>query len=356
MERKSYSLIDILKIFFAVMIIWLHSQQKAVYYPNPITVTGMGYLFLSEIVSRLAVPFFFITSAYFLFKGVTNKYEQKNRVFRYCKRLFILYFSWFLIYFVYIIFHKLEIQNGIHIKPFVKLARDILLQNSFPASWYLMASITNALIIMFLTNKRGNAVAVALGVVCYVLCMAMGVYRFFMPENVCKVFDAINHVWRRFYVSFPYGIIFMVIGKILAENENKVKIEFSRLAWMTAGAFILLCAELFILTYFIPGYTTNNHSTYLMLPVASTLLVMTGLKSDIKYIPIYSDFRKASTIMYCVHGYFLWVLHGLITRIMPMSKGIEAVVLFFITLVGCLVVSKLIIKLSSKYDIIKYLY
>jgi len=88
---------DILRIVAVNCVIYIHTSQ---YYiaanPNP-GATTTAFLILTNL-SRFAVPFFFISSGYFLGKKIDGDGESGRTIVRQIKRVFILLASWSLVY------------------------------------------------------------------------------------------------------------------------------------------------------------------------------------------------------------------------------------------------------------------
>ena len=90
MQKKqewNYQLIDVMKYLAAIMVICVHCNQL---FPQ-------DYLnfFIKNILCRIAVPFFFISSAYFVRKGSKT---NENYVKTYLKNLIISYCFWSIIF------------------------------------------------------------------------------------------------------------------------------------------------------------------------------------------------------------------------------------------------------------------
>lgn len=79
--------LDYFKILLATLVITIHMQ--------PLFTQGslLGWL-ISNGISRIAVPCFFIINGYFIFSKITDK----KAIFKYLKRLLIIYIVWALIY------------------------------------------------------------------------------------------------------------------------------------------------------------------------------------------------------------------------------------------------------------------
>ncbi len=357
MKSKNAS-IDILKFVFSILIILLHSCQVGNFSLRQNSVYGYGYVFIIFVICRIAVPFFFVTSSYFLFRGMKKSPEPHMRVFNYCKRLFILYSVWFLLNGVYVAVFKLGFPNNMSLKSFIILIRDIILGNGFPASWFLMACIIDAILLFFAckTDKGKNRLAIGIAVFCYIICLLMTYYNFLTGEHLNKIFDLINHYWGTFYISFPFALIFFVIGKIIAEHEESINISVKKALIIFTFLFILTAAEIFLLFYTTTDYMPKSGTTCMMLPLLSASLLILCLKIPLEYKPIYTIFRKTSTIIYCSHGSIMILLNKYISANYDIHSIYKCTILFFSTLLICGVISFIIIKLSQKYNFLKYLY
>ncbi len=355
--KKKYAVIDIMKLFFAIFIVLLHSQQDAVYYPVLDSFQGIIWLFFTQIISRIAVPFFFVTSSYFLYSNIKKNGNEKKCVFSYCKRILILYIIWFMISFIYILIFKLGFPNNMSFKLLIKLFRDIILGNGFPASWFLMASVIDVLVIYCL-NKLDNGrdrLAWIVSIICYIICLLMTYYNFLVGDNVNYIFTIINKVWGYFYISFPYGLIYFMLGKFMVEIQSNCKVNKKYDLCGLIISLIFLTLEVFVTTYYIPNFNPISRTTYLFLPIVSFFLVKVCLNSELKYKTIYLKFRNISTIIYCLHATLLHILSFFIKSYFLFSLNLFLVLFISVTL-SCILLSVIIIKLSKRYKFLLYLY
>lgn len=85
-EKKDIAVIDLFKLFCAFLVVGIHTEPFA----------SVGLLDMAfGILTRIAVPFFFIASAYFYFLKPTSK----ERCAKFCLRILILYSIWSVVYF-----------------------------------------------------------------------------------------------------------------------------------------------------------------------------------------------------------------------------------------------------------------
>lgn len=91
---KQYNSLDLMKFISAILIIVLHTSPFQSY--NALISFG-----LRNVVTIIAVPFFFCTSGFLLFKKLSVlSQDEKGKYFKhYIKRLCIMYGLWSLVYF-----------------------------------------------------------------------------------------------------------------------------------------------------------------------------------------------------------------------------------------------------------------
>ena len=101
MMGKNYNSIDLMKFIMALCVVTIHTY----------IVDSMKSSILQDFLYsfiRSAVPFFFITSAYFVMQR-----NEKDGILKYWKRIFRLYLSWSVINFISVslLSHSLCIEN-----------------------------------------------------------------------------------------------------------------------------------------------------------------------------------------------------------------------------------------------------
>ncbi|MBR2614407.1 MAG: acyltransferase family protein [Clostridia bacterium] len=94
---KQYKAIDLAKFVCAILIIILHTAPFASY--SKVLTVGFR-----NIITIIAVPFFFVASGFIAFKKIDGKSgkEQTNYVLKHLKRIVIMYLIWSAIYFVFV--------------------------------------------------------------------------------------------------------------------------------------------------------------------------------------------------------------------------------------------------------------
>ena len=88
---QSYPMIDVMKIFMVIMVIALHANPLSDY-------SFWGNYMITQCLTRVAVPFFFIAAGFFLFRKMTLESLDGAAVRSYVICILRLYCIWCLIY------------------------------------------------------------------------------------------------------------------------------------------------------------------------------------------------------------------------------------------------------------------
>lgn len=118
--KIKYDSIDVLKFILSFLIIQIHTE--------------FYFIWMKPYV-RLAVPIFFIISAFFFFR----RNPGKEQLIGYIKRLSILYLFWFIVWGLYFVYANRAIVFSS--QGFVFILRSLVFGSTFAASWYIAASI-----------------------------------------------------------------------------------------------------------------------------------------------------------------------------------------------------------------------
>lgn len=146
-KNKSYTGVDYFRLISAYLIIAIHT--------SPLTsVSATGDFIFTRIVARTAVPFFFMTSGFFLI----SRYSRDNgRLFSFIKKTAFIYLLAIALYV------PINLYNGyFKTEPFLpEFIKDIVFDGTLYHLWYLPASITGGAIAWFLVKSSGYKKAFA---------------------------------------------------------------------------------------------------------------------------------------------------------------------------------------------------
>jgi len=305
-ERKNYNGIDLIKFICSIFVFTVH-----------ISVFGKTELRdswfnvgLSHCLCRIAVPFFFVASSFFLFAKMEPRSIDKDRVKKYCFRLLILYGIWVMIN---------VLGGNYHL-------------------WYLKATVVAVVLLSILLYLKVKPVCLwILAGILYAVGLLGDAYAG-LGEKLMDVslVNIIVKVYTLFSKStkngFFMGFIFVLMGYTLAHSKGRMskRVSFAGFAVSMGGLF----AEFYFLRlYDIP----SEYNMYVMLVPAVYFLFKFALSLELRDRPIYKRLRGAGTLIYFSH---LFVNHLVVLGINIFKKftGIELIPFRYVISLTCVLV------------------
>lgn len=216
---------DILKLVLCYMIVILHTIDSHNMSP----------------ILRCAVPFFFMISSYFFFSKVnkcTTLLEEKVALYGYVKRNLQLYLFWTLLFLPFIaIFRGWVDQEGID--GIYLMIRDVVFSGTFPASWYIIASVWGTVFIYYSSRYLPQYLLWLICALSYIFCVLSSNYgqlfeHLTFYESFCRIFSAP-------YNSILVSFMWILIGKYLA--ENKISMTNQKASLLLFISFVMLFIE-----------------------------------------------------------------------------------------------------------------
>ena len=328
--KPQYHAIDLMKFIGSIMVFTMHMNAFG-------DVEQFGIVF--EVLTRWCVPFFFITSSYFLFSKSVEGNIKESTLKNYLKRIGCLYGVYFIFNLPSIAFYHLISQGIRDIRTWLLFVKDGIISSTFVGSWYLLSSMLSAVIIYFLSKKlKTKPILIITGVI-QVICVMCSVYRGLLPYPMIKVLVEI--------VELPLnclgGVFYFAIGKFIYEERNNLlKIPSSLIAVVSVVSYGLYFAEVYIAKYF--GYFATTDQAFFLMP-ASTGLVLLLLRSTVTFDK-HILFRKLSTIIYCCQGNVLFC--GIVIKHL-FECGCFVRYLFGVVIIIICSVAILLIQKSGKF-------
>ena len=288
-EKANYNAIDYFKLFCAFLVVGIHTEP---FQFNFWLDSAFG------ILTRIAVPFFFVSSAFFFAKkAVTFK-----RCWQYCKRLLVLYILWSA---VFITIEIIRANISIEDIPFIVFVRPYF------HLWYLHASIVAAILYTILNSVlRGNRVLLLfIAGVIFVTGVLISTYSS-ITDSVPLIHMFAN--WGPIKIvgtknGLFYGFPYFTVGAILsiAEVQNEERLSNKTLVLLIGIFFAALAAEGFAAVKLFHSTQTILWLSVLPLTVFVFIFV---LRLELPSLRCALFCRKCSTIVYCIHPIIILVL------------------------------------------------
>ena len=333
--NKRMNVFDLTKYILSLMVVSIHSNL----YPMVI------YPWV-----RLAVPLFFIISSYFFFSGLNQAFDNEERtrkLWKYIKRNARLYIFWFIVLLPYTLYIRNYFAEGVWMGMF-QFIKSLLFKSTFPASWYIQASIIAVSVIFFVSKKISNFSLFVISSLIYVVVILRSSY-FDIVE--------INPFLNRFYVIYESifcspvfnasaAFIWIVIGKYFAENKIKIDSKVSAIGFFISCGF--LYGEWTWVRAMNGAY--NNDCYFFLLPAAVFAFEILR-KIEIAKNKLTVFLGKSSIIIYVTHIPMISVLSYIYNSLFSIRN---VVFVFASTIIICTVLSYVIFRLE-KYSAFRWL-
>lgn len=280
--------IDLLKFIGSIMIFTMHISAFRDF-------AQLSFAF--EMLTRWAVPFYFVCSAYFLFSKGNN--EDNGNItqidlIKYIKRIALLYLCWFLINLPSVIACDFYSHNIFNWRVWFCFFRDLVLSSSFTGSWYLVSCIFSAFFVYLLSKKMRTVTVLVIAFCIQTLCIFTSVYDGALPP----AFDDVL-----FEMSFPLnifgGVVYFALGKFISEKEyifkNLSLFDCILLSILFYGLYV---GEIFLAKTF--GIYGGSDEAFSLLPI-SLFMFLSCKKASLR-LNHSKDLRKMSTVIYCCQG------------------------------------------------------
>lgn len=290
-ERKSYTGIDCFRLFAAFLIVAIHTSPL-------LSFSETGDFILTRIIARLAVPFFFLTSGFFLISRYSNNSKKRKN---FVKKTVLLYGISILIYLpVNLYNHYFEME---YFAP--NFIKDILFDGTFYHLWYLPASIIGAEIAWFLVKKLDYRRAFIVSFLFYLIGLFGDSYYGFAKQAAewKGFYDLIFQISDYTRNGVFFATVFFVMGGWFADCRRRS--SFTKNCCGFLVSFSLMFAEAFCLHFF---RIARHDSMYVFLLPCMYFLFQMILQFQGKRLMYV---RTMSLILYIIHPMMIlavWIL------------------------------------------------
>ena len=337
MKTKELPSVDLVKLIGSILIFAMHCRALSDY--------GRAQYAL-ELSARFAVPFFFVSSAYFLFRRGANGSISRSTLVAYLKRIGLLYLLWLVFNLPSVYVLRVRGKDLSQLSVWLVLLKDSLLSSTFVGSWYLLSSLFSAVFIYLLCKKMKTTSAAIISFFIYLLCVASSVYSGLLPKGAS---DALHDL--RFPLNLFTGCFYYAIGKLLVENETALKQRLTKKLSLSLFVlfYILYIAEILIAKRFNILHTTDAG---LFLPFLAASLFTFCLQCNFR-LKYGRTYRKFSTVLFCCQSNFL-AFKDQLQKVFCLQSSILLFAFGFccVIVIFCLILS---LQKSPRYRWAKYL-
>lgn len=247
-NKNSYSGIDYFRFIAAFLIIAIHTSPLSTY-------SETGDFVLTRIIARIAVPFFIMTSGFFLISRY--KYNE-DKLISFVKKTALIYLISIIIYIPLNIYNDYFNVDNL----FPNIIKDIFFDGTMYHLWYLPATIIGGVIAWFAVKRMGLKKVLLLTSVLYLIGL-FGDSYYGVSEKVPLIREMYGHI---FEVSdytrngIFFAPVFFVLGGIIADKSVRISLKNSLIGFSTS--FLLMFGEGMLLHSF---EVQRHDSMYILL-------------------------------------------------------------------------------------------
>ncbi|MGL5541395.1 MAG: acyltransferase family protein [Erysipelotrichaceae bacterium] len=343
--NKNIVSFDITKFIMALLVVAIHTGPLLEVAPAANFILVQGF-------ARLAVPFFFATSGYLLFRKLdpNDSFQgNKNRsiVWSYLKKLLQMYLAYSLLYLPLVILSWLN--GGFDLSSILRLVRDFLFTGTWYHLWYFPA-LFFAVASIFWLKQKSNWKGIAM--------LTLGLYVFGMLGNLYSswftsipLLDSLFSIYTAVFVTTRnglfFGMAFVAMGAFLATHP----LPNAKKTLQGLGiSLVLLTLEIAFLVQM--ELMHDLASMYFFLLPTIYFLLAWLLRQNVTPFKGALFLRRSSILIYGLH---IWVIQVLLATSSFLSIPLSNVTLFGATVLLSLATSAILIWLSEKIPALKLL-
>lgn len=296
---KGYTGIDVFRLVAAVLIITIHTSPLA-------GLSETADFILTRIVARVAVPFFFVTSGFFL---ISRYHYQTAKLCVFVKKTLMIYAAAIALYI------PVNLYNGYFQMEYLlpNLIKDIVFDGTLYHLWYLPASVIGGVIAWGLVKKLDYRKAFAVAAALYLVGLfGDSYYGVIANVPVCSGFYAlIFQVSDYTRNGIFFAPVFFIMGGFIADKNDICKTILEKNALrnrilVTGVCFGLMLALMLVEGLVLYYFQLQRHdSMYVFLPPCVYFLFLVLLQFRGKR---YVWLRDLSLTVYLVHPMMIVVI------------------------------------------------
>lgn len=294
--KKQAAVVDIFKFLFSICILVLHTK---IVHNFPIK----SQWYITHLIFRLGVPFFFCTSGYFLGCKLWSDTNSDDVFEKYIRKMILPFLVWGGIG---LIQYAIQLYRG-DIRGYKLIWRAVQTAIFYPrgAMWFVGACIIAAFIIKCLwKNKYREFIIWGIGITGYAFALCCNTYYFLIEGTIFqKIVDKYLEICISARNGIFVGILFLWIGIVMARwIKNKEE--------MIDYKLVIICIICFLFYLIEVSYTYGKHvaddsALFIMHVFLLPILIALMLKYDINYTSFIRELRGLSMCIYFTHRCFI---------------------------------------------------
>lgn len=291
-EKRQYNGLDVVKAVMAVLVAARHMIQ--IFYPAE----SKWRLVIGAWLSNLAVPVFFITAGFFLFRKVDRQQPEEGwkAIVNYCGRIFKLYLLWSILYLPidYINWiHGQDRNAGTAVRNYIQ---SFFFCSTTVQLWYLPALLA-ACLLAGAAYQKGMKIWKLLAIGTILFCAGCIGDNWYFNQQLPMKLQELLRLYLKYFMTMRnglfYGFFFVTLGLWFAKTERKISF------WAAFAGSLLFT----VLMLWEIKKCSNINMVFTSAPAAFCIF---AAASEIKWKDrkLYPRLRGVSQWVYLSHVYF----------------------------------------------------
>lgn len=282
-NQKRYDSINIMRVICAFLVISLHTSVFASVNLGLNNIVAKG-------ISRIAVPFFFISTGYFMVKNITKNGYVKGFV----KRIGLIYLLISLIDIILIMPYVSMRLSG----DFAYKIKYIFIGGITESLWYIPAIIFAVVLVSIFLKKNWIKPLIVVSILLYIIGLLGDSYFGLIKNTPLEVvINFYNNIFINTRNGITFSIPFVTLGALIAKGNIKLSKNIINICLIVFS--IIFALEAYFLNLSSISLDTNMYMTLLLLvPVIFIWLLNMNIEINERTSNI---LREMSLWIYCVH-------------------------------------------------------
>lgn len=306
-----------------------------------------AYFWTRDCFARVAVPFFFVSSGFFLFRKMSSDIAFST-VRRYWVRILRVYVVWTLVYLPLPYVWDLIFQDPAGILHGIMTElRNAVFTTSFFHLWFLRSLLVSVPLVALCFWRGWRMRSIFACFACTYVINLLATSYLPVYHQMAAHLPALASFVAHYEAIIPappnglcFGALFVSIGACAAFHASSLSTM--TLHWGLLLSLLAFSIEGLFVSQFPEGLL---HDGYIILPILMFFLFASIGRIELAARPIYLELRRMSALIYYAHVlFFYWVLKLENSQILPA----EPMVTLGATIVLSLVFAKIVTDLSEK--------
>ncbi|TYQ15050.1 UNVERIFIED_CONTAM: serine/alanine racemase [Acetivibrio alkalicellulosi] len=336
-QDKGYRGIDYFRIIAAFLVIAIHTSPL-------LSINETSNFVMTRIISRVAVPFFFMATGFFLFDIKEERiFAKRDSINRFIIKALKLYGVAILVYLPINIYGGYFRNEGL----LVNLFKDLLFNGTLYHLWYLPASITGVLIVYALSKKMRKKALVCVAILLYIVGLLGDSY--YGIVNEVPLLKSYYGFLFNFFDFTRNGIfftpLFIVMGALI-QKQNQQSNKNKHILGLVI-VIVLFLTEGLLLNHF--KFQRHDSMYFMLVPcmyfLFQILLLWRGTNNK--------NLRTMSMTMYIIHPLGIILIRG-IAKILNLqiflieNSLIHYIAVCIFSFIVSIILAKLLLKLRKE--------